>query len=238
MKLLTLFTLLTVPGLVPAHSQAPDPANPHQALVPPERVRVTIGGEAVELALGETLTRPGQPDLKVELLPTRVFELSGVCRFEFPREWSCSGVLAAPEPADAWWSFAGEGLAVSLRRHGGDAQALQEEYVANCERGFGVRRDPAVIQLGGRTLEGAQVRYTSGGLHGFSEERVQEVYAWSTDGVAWLLMLDKALGDPPVLWIDLSSFPDGTPGRPITLPTPAASAALTTLTTSWRWLDG
>ena len=233
-----LLSLLALVASLRFPAQTPDPATPHEAPVPPERVRVTIGDEVLELALGERLSRPGQPDLEVELLPTRVFELPGVCRFEFPREWNFSGVLAAPGPADAWWSFAGEGLAVSLRRHGGDAQALQEEYVANCERGFGARRDPAVIQLGGRPLEGAQLRYTSGGLHGFSEERVQEVYAWSAGGEAWLLMLDKALGDPPVLWIDLATFPDGTPGRPITLPTPAASAALTTLTASWRWLDG
>lgn len=239
MKLGRTLPLLVTTALLVPRLQAPDPANPHQALVPPERVRVTIGGEAVELGLGETLTRPGQPELKVELLPTRVFELPGVCRFEFPREWSCSGLLAAPEPADGWWNLGGTDLQLYLRRHGGDAAAVHEEYVANLERSFGRTREPAAVLLGGRMLQGSQVRYSSGSFHGLAaQERVQEVYPFSAGGHAYLLTLDKALSDPPVLWIDLATFPDGTPGRPITLATPAASAAMTTLTAAWRWLDG
>lgn len=239
MRALAFLSLLSGIVLGPLAKQAPDPANPHQALVPPERVRVTIGGEAVELGLGETLSRPGQPELKVELLPTRVFELPGVCRFEFPRDWSCSGLLAAPEPADGWWNLGGTDLQLYLRRHGGEPAAVLEEYVANLERSFGRTREPAAVLLGGRMLQGSQVRYSSGSLHGLpAQDRVQEVYPFSAGGHAYLLSLDKALSDPPVLWIDLATFPDGTPGRPITLTTPAASAALTTITSTWHWLDG
>lgn len=239
MKVRPTLCLLLGPVLFRLPAQVPDPANPHQARVPPERVRVTLGGEVLELDLDATLARPGQPDLKVELLPTRVFELPGVCRFEFPREWSCLGLLAAPEPADAWWTLGGGDLVVYLRRHAGDASAVLDEYATNLERSFGRTREPAQTVLGGRTLAGLQLRYSSGSVRGApSEERVQELYAFTAAGHAYLLTLDKRLGDPPVLWIDLATFPDGSPGRPLTLATPAANAALTTLTSAWRWLDG
>jgi len=239
MKPISSLAPLALTALLALGPQAPDPASPHQALVPPERVRVTIGGEVVELAFGETLTRPGQPDLRVELLPTRVFELPEVCRFEFPREWSCSGLFATPEPADGWWHLGGGDLAVFLRRHGGDAAAVLEEYVTNLERGNGSAREAALVQLGERTLQGFQVCYLSGGMHGMPDQsRVQEVYAFSAGAHAYVLTLDKALTDPAVLWVDLATFPDDTPGRPITLATPAASADMATLAAAWRWLDG
>jgi len=242
MKPLTLLTLLILTVLVPVRSQAPDPANPHQALVPPERVRVTIGEESVELAFGETLARPGLPELKVELLPTRVFELPGVCRFEFPREWSCSGLLAAPEPADGWWHLGGGDLAVYLRRHGGDAAAALEEYVTNLERGNGSARAAALVQLGGRTLQGFQVRYSSGGMHGLPDQaRVQEVYAFSAGGNAFLLTFDKLLEEPDSISLYLDLYPSGealpTLVQEVQVSTSAAASAQLLLSTTWRWLD-
>ena len=230
---------LALPALLVLRPQTPDPANPYQALVPPERVRVTLGDDVVELTLGQTLTRPDRADLLVELLPTRVFELPGVCRFEFPRAWSCSGLLATPEPADAWWNLGGRDVLLYLRRHGGDAQAVLEEYVTNLERSHGRTREPAALTVGGRTLLGQQVRYSTGSFHDApSQERAQEVYAWSAGGHAYLFTLDKLLRDPSVLWIDLATFPDGTPGRPIMLATPAASEGQAAITAAWRWLDG
>lgn len=234
-----LLVLLVALPLFPAQQADPTPDNPFDVQTPPERVRVTIGGESVELALGERLARPGQAELLVELLPTRQFTLAGVLAFEYPREWAFAGLVGLPESADGWWNLVGEDLTLYLRRHGGDARAVLEEYVTNLERGSGRVREPAATTLGGRTLEGFQVRYSSGSFAGApAQERAQEVYAWTAGGHAFLLTLDRRLRDPSVLWIDLATFPDGTPGRPLTLPTPAAGAGLTTLAAAWRWLDG
>jgi hypothetical protein len=242
MKPISSLAPLVLTALLALGPLAPDPASPHQALVPPQRVRVTIGGEAVELALGETLTRPGQPDLKVELLPTRVFELPDVCRFEFPREWSCSGVLATPEPADGWWHLGGGDLAIFLRRHGGDAATVLEEYVTNLERGNGSARAAALVQLGGRWLEGFQVRYSSGGMHGMPDQaRVQEVYAFTVGGNAFLLTLDKLLEEPDSIPLYLDLYPSGealpTLVQEVQVSTSAAASAQLLLSTTWRWLD-
>jgi hypothetical protein len=226
---------LVAAALLGVRSQAPGSALPFDA---PGRVRVTLGDESFELTLGERLVRADQPDLVVELLPTRVFTLPGACSFEFPREWKCTGASLAPEPVDAWWSVAGTECSLLLRRHGGDARAVLEEYARN----LATKERPsefAALELAGRRLVGLQVRYTSKSFHGApAQERVQELYAWSADGLSYLLVLDKVLGDPPELWIDLATFPDGTPGRALTLPTPAAAAGQATLAATWRWLDG
>ena len=184
-------------GALALSQEAPQaPAEGGPSHEPPLEVRVTLGGETVDVVLGrEGTTADGRP-LRVELLPSRTFRVPGAFAFDYPRQWRFSGSLGA-DGVGAWWTLGGDGRSVYLRRHSQDAQEILEQYLTNLSASgaLGERRR-TTVNLGGRELEGWAVEIEVGNIGPGEPHRwVQEVFAWTQEeGVSWLVSLQRDLG--------------------------------------------
>ncbi len=198
--------LVLTPALVLLVHSTPQDSIPldtaHQAgprTEPPMRARVTVGGEALEVTLGEEAHTADGRLLRVELLAERVFTVEGAFAFRYPREWSFGGAVW---PDGASWSLNGEGEAIYLRRHAGDAGRVLAEHIGSLQAIGGSEPAPVSLDLGGRDLEGLAVEYDVGNIGRYARPRrwVQEVFAWSDgEGDSWLLSLQRDIGPAPTL---------------------------------------
>lgn len=217
-------------GALPEPGRPDGPTNE-----PPLRARVTLGGESVDVILGEPGRAPDGRPLRVELLPTRAFVVDGSLAFDYPREWSFIGSVGVPTAVDAWWSLHGEGALIHLRRHGLEADEVLEQYLANLESMGGTPRQPIERRFGDRRLAGFAVELDVGQVRGGSRRWVQEVFAWEeAEEVAWMLALQRDVTPPSPLpdpgWIVVTP-PTDAEGEPAAPALPEMDAVLS----SWRW---
>jgi len=165
---------------------------------PPQRARVTVGDESVDLDVGGAAVKLADGrEVRVDLLATRRFVARDQFSFEYPRAWSYSGARGAPTGLLGWWSMSGPGGMVHFQRHDGDALATRDEYASNMEAAGAAARRPCSLELDGRTLEGWEVDTVSGGLFGHPGTRAtQQVYGWTgSDGAAWLCVVQRDAAD-------------------------------------------
>jgi hypothetical protein len=233
-------SLWTIPAQAPPALDAL--ASQADGSEPPLRCQLRLGEESRRIEVGRDYpATPGTPSLRVDLLATREFHAPGALAFEFAREWRFSACVGIPTPADAWWTIGGERTTITLRRHALDAQAIEAEYAANARACWGSEVRPAAMALDGRVLEGVAVRFTIGGMHAYeSRDTLQEIYGFTAGGCAWLLVIQRDLGQPGDAWpapllLDLE-------GRELRVDWPPPDEAQESkdarqlLASSWRWL--
>ena len=190
------------------------PSTGSSEMEPPLRCRVTIDGKSHDLFIGTpTRASEDQPEILVELLGTRLFEIENAFSFDFPKSWRFHGTKSSHSPRGAWWTFGGERTSIYLRRHDEDAQEILEEYVRNCEGTGATGRRAVEINLGGRTLSGYAVDVSIGGFRGMRTEAVHEIYAWSVGDDSYLMRIQKNRPQdlvPALQPTNIKLQPDGT----------------------------
>jgi hypothetical protein len=186
--------LLACLAVASAPQEGPGGAPVGPAAEPPQRVRLTLGSEVLELPFGAVAETADGRSVRLDLLPVRHFDAPGSFSFDYPRAWRFTGATGSPSPEAGWWSLAGEGVAVTLRRHTGDAETIREQYLSNLESTQRASRVRATIDLDGRFLVGGAVTYASRsiGIGALTSNWEQSVFAWQeSEGVAWLLTLQR-----------------------------------------------
>jgi len=171
------------------------PRSADETMEPPPIYALEVGGKRVALEPDLPLDLD-TPDARTRVVlrtePHRVFPFAGL-RFHYPRGMGFEADMDTP--GVALWSLDGNDAVVMVQRYGGREVPgeVREEVVTSIQAQFGRRSAtsaPSKTSLGGRELEGTEIRIAIAGTR-----LIQEVYAIPSGRDTIILIVQDSLED-------------------------------------------